>query len=179
MLIDVARQAVIDGINQNMGYSVSQSELPVGIRQSIEGLAIIQKNLYIMREVLNGERSRIQNNAIRSFISKHHVSKEMDNQASQIGDLQLEINNKITEICDRIRIQDSAPQRQVSIGSVTISTNKDINDKSSSSLLALKCPNCGAPLQMPSSQFVKCNYCKTTISIQDFGLQIKSMIQNL
>lgn len=179
MLIDVARQAVIEGINQKVGYPVIQNELSPEIRQSIEGLAIIQKNLYVMREVLNGERSRIQNNAIRSFLSKHIKNREINDEINQVGVLQSEINKKITEISDRIQNTKYTSQKGVSIGSISLSSQKEQDEKVGVNLIVLKCPSCGATLPMPTSQFVECEYCESTISIQDFGLQFKSMIQSL
>lgn len=179
MLIDVARQAVIDGLSQRMGYQISQNELSTEVRQSVEALATIQKNLYVMREVVNGERSRIKNNAIRSFMSKHIKNKEIDDQNNQIGELQSEINKKIVEISERIQSAKKDSQKHVTIGSISLSPQDIDSNTPNANLLVLKCPSCGATLPMPTSQFVECRYCRSTISIQDFGLQFRSIIENL
>lgn len=179
MLIDVARQAVIDGISKKLGYSVPQNDLPPDIKQSIESLADVQKNLYIMREVLNGERSRIQNNSIRSFISKHRPNKEINEHVNIVDGLQEDINNKVSELSDRIRKNTATLEMRAKIVPNSSPAQSINSSKTDPSLKVLKCPTCGAPLPMPTSQFIKCKYCSSTISIQDFGLQLKSMIDSL
>lgn len=179
MLIDVARQAVMEGISQRLSYSVALSDLPPDLRSSVESLASIQKNLYVMQEILNGERSRIQSNSIRSFISKHRPNKDIIEHGNRVDELQSDINNKISELSERIRKSHAASEVLDKIGSVSMSAQSEVINKTNPSLLVLKCPSCGAPLQMPTSQFVKCNYCSSTISIQDFGLQLKSMIEKI
>jgi DNA-directed RNA polymerase subunit RPC12/RpoP len=43
----------------------------------------------------------------------------------------------------------------------------------------LKCPTCGASLPMPTGRYLKCGYCRSTISIQDVSSQIRDLIQKV
>ena len=94
---------------------------------------------------------------------------EIEMHATEVTNLQKEIDSKVSEISGEVLLEEEAsrsgglpPPRQGGLEAVE-----------------LKCPNCGAKLPMPTGRFVKCEYCETTLSIQDMSSQIREMIQSI
>jgi len=167
MLSRVSKEEVLRKLEAKVGHSVSEEGLSPGIRQAVVSLAEIQRNIFAISEVLNGEQSRIQRSALLSLSSRLHKDTEMEMHATEVKSLQAEIDNKISELSAQILQEDEArnsglptPERQGGLGAVE-----------------LKCPNCGAALPMPNGRFVRCEFCSTTLSIQDVSSQIKNIIQ--
>ncbi|HXW95633.1 MAG TPA: hypothetical protein VEJ19_08000 [Nitrososphaerales archaeon] len=169
MLSRASKEEVIRKLEAKVGHPVSEEGLSPGNRQAVANLAEIQRNLFAISEVLNGEQSRIQRSMLLSMSSKLHKDKELEVHGAEVKSLQKEVDNKISEISAQILREDEAkisglppPERQGGLDAVE-----------------LKCPNCGAVLPMPNGRFVKCEYCSTTLSIQDVSSQIRSMIQSI
>jgi len=169
MLSQASKEEILRKLESKTGHPVSEEGLSPGSRRAIANLAEIQRNLFAISEVLNGEQSRIQRSALLSLSSKLHKDNEMEVHGAEVKSLQTEIDNKISEISAQILQEDEArssglppPERQGGLVAVE-----------------LKCPNCGAVLPMPTGRFVKCGYCSTTLSIQDVSSQIRSMIQSI
>jgi len=169
MLSRASKEEILRKLEAKVGHPVSEEGLSPGNRQAVANLAEIQRNLFAISEVLNGEQSRIQRSALLSLSSKLHRDKEMEMHGAEVKSLQMEMDNKISEISAQILREDEArgsglppPERQGGLDAVE-----------------LKCPNCGATLPMPNGRFVRCEYCSATLSIQDVSSQIRSMIQRI
>jgi DNA-directed RNA polymerase subunit RPC12/RpoP len=169
MLSQASKEEIFRKLEASVGHPVTEEGLSPGNRRAVANLAEIQRNLFAISEVLNGEQSRIKRSALLSFASKLHKDDEMEKHGAEVKSLQTEVDNKISEISAQILREDEAmssglplPERQGGLDAVE-----------------LKCPNCGAVLPMPNGRFVKCQYCSTTLSIQDVSSQIRSMIQSI
>ena len=169
MLSTTSRQEVIRRLGVNLGYPVNEANLSSGTRQAITNLSLVQRNLFVISEILRGERSRVERNVLLSLSSRIRKDKERDAHSNEVKLLQAEIDSKISEISTQILQEDKArqsgqplPERQAVIEPVQ-----------------LKCPNCGAALPMPTGRFVECQYCNAVLSIEDVSSQIRSMIQGI
>jgi len=169
MLSRASKEEILRKLAAKVGHPISEEGLSPGDRRAVANLAEIQRNLFAISEVLNGEQSRIQRSTLLSLSSRLHKDKEMETHGAEVRSLQTEIDNKISEISTQILQEDEArssglpsPERQGGLDAIE-----------------LKCPNCGAALPMPSGRFVKCEYCSATLSIQDVSGQIRSMIQSI
>ena len=169
MLSQASKAEILRKLESRVGHPVSEEGLSPGNRRAVASLAEIQRNLFAISEVLNGEQSRIQRSTLLSLSTKLHKDKEMEIHGAEVKSLQKEVDDKISEISAQIVEEDEArssglppPERQGGISPVE-----------------LKCPTCGAALPMPSGRFVKCEYCSTTLSIQDVSSQIRSLIQSI
>jgi len=169
MLSRASKEEILRKLEAKTGRPVSEEGLSPGSRRAIASLAEIQRSLFAISEVLNGEQSRVQRSALLSLSSRLHKNSEMRTHGDEVKSLQAEVDNKISEISAQIIQEDQArssglplPERQGGLGAVE-----------------LKCPNCGAVLPMPTGRFIKCEYCSTTLSIQDVSSQIRSMIQSI
>ena len=169
MLSTTSRQEVIRRLGVNLGYPVNEANLSSGTRQAITNLSLVQRNLFVISEILRGERSRVERNVLLSLSSRLRKDRERDAHTNEVKQLQAEIDSKISEISTQILQEDKArqsgqplPERQGVVEAVQ-----------------LKCPNCGAALPMPTGRFVECQYCGATLSIEDVSSQIRSMIQGI
>jgi len=169
MLSRASKEEIVRKVEAKVGHPISEEGLSPGNRRAIANLAEIQRALFAISEVLNGEQGRIQRSALLSLSSKLHRDNEMEMHGAEIKSLQTEVDSKISEISAQMLEEDEArssglptPERQRGLDTVE-----------------LKCPNCGAALPMPNGRFVKCQYCSTTLSIQDVSSQIRNMIQSI
>jgi len=167
MLSRTSRQEILRKLEAKAGYPIEEGTLSVGIRQAITSLADFQRHLFVISEILNGERGRIERSPALSFSSRLRKDREMELHANEIKELQKEIDNKVSEISAQIVEEDKARR-----------LGQPLPERASYvDAIQLKCPNCGASLPMPTGRFVKCEYCSATLSIQDVSSQIKAMIQ--
>ena len=172
MLSQASRQEVIRKINVKAGFVVAEATLTPATRQAITNLATIQRHLYIVLEILRGEQSRIERSTILTAASKIGMGSERAERAAltdEVSKLQAEIDNKIGELANQIMAEQNAAQ----------SGQPPPAYKGSLELVQLKCPNCGASLPIPTSQFIQCQFCKNTFTIRDVSAQIRSMIQSI
>ena len=152
-----------------MGHPINEEELTQDTRRAITRLTEIQRNLFAISGILEGEQNRINQNALLSLSSRLRKDNEMEGHAAEVNNLQKEIDNKISEISAHVIQEEEA----IRSGSLPPKREGVIE------AVELKCPECGATLPMPTGRFVKCDYCKTTLSIQDVSSQIKGMIQSI
>ena len=169
MLSSSSREEILRKLDSRAGFPVDEKKLSTGTRQAVANLAIVQRHLSVVSEILGGEQSRVEENAVLSLASKVHRDKEIALHVAEIEALQEEISNKISEVSDRILEEEKAresgqppPLREGGVEAVQ-----------------LKCPDCGAPLPVPTGRFTKCRYCDSTVSIQDVSSQIRTMIQSI
>ena len=169
MLSRTSRREILRKLETRVGHPIDENALSVGTRQAITSLADIQRHLAVISEILNGEQGRVERSRILSLSSRVRKEKDVAMHTEEIASLQKEIDSKISEISAHLLEEDKARQSgqplPVREGGV--------------SAVQLVCPNCGAILPIPTSRFVKCEYCGTTLSIQDVSGQIRSMIQSI
>jgi hypothetical protein len=169
MLSRTSKEEILRKLDSKVGFPIDEKDLSMGTRQAIANLAAVQRNLFVISEILNGEQARIEGSAVLSAASRVRKDKEVVLHAAEIEGLHAEISNKISEISDHIlqevKAKESGAPPPARYGNVEA--------------VQLKCPNCGATLPMPTGRFMKCQYCNTTVSIQDVSSQIKAMIQSI
>jgi len=169
MLSRTSKEEIFRKLGSKVGFPVDERALSPGTRQAIANLATVQRHLFVISEILNGEQGRIDESALLSFVSKFHRDREVASHAAEIDGLQTEISDKISEISDQIlreeKARESGGQPPVWEGGVEA--------------VELKCPNCGAALPMPTGRFTKCQYCNSVVSIQDVSSQIREMIKSI
>jgi len=169
MLSQASKEEVLRKLEVKAGHPVSEEGLSPGTRRAIANLAEIQRNLLAISEILSGEESRIQRSILLSLSSRLHKDREMEMHRAEVNSLQAEVDNKISEISAQILQEDEARKSGL----------PPPEGHGGLDAVELKCPNCGAVLPMPTGRFVKCEYCSTTLSIQDVSSQIRSMIQRI
>jgi len=169
MLSQASRKEVLRKLEVKVGHPVNEEELTQETKRAITRLTEVQRNLFAISEILEGEQSRINQNALLSLSSKLRKDNEMERHAAGVKDLQKVIDDKISEISAHIL------QEEEAIRSGNIPPKRE----GILEAVELKCPECGATLPLPTGRFVKCDYCKTTLSIQDVSSQIKDMIQSI
>jgi hypothetical protein len=169
MLSSTAREEVIRKLQAKVGHPIDEAQLSPGTKQAITNLAVFQRHLFVISEILNGEQGRLEHSALLIVTSKVHKDREIERHVAEIHSLQTDLDAKMLELSKQILAEEKAilageplPQRQGGTEAVE-----------------LKCPSCGAVLPMPTGRFVRCQYCNATLSIQDIGPQIRSMIQNI
>ena len=172
MLSQTSRQEILRKINTKTGFVVAEVTLTPATRQAITNLATVQRHLYIVLEILRGEQSRIDRSAILTAASKIGMGSERAERAAladEVNKLQADIDNKIGELVNQITAEQNAAQ----LGQPPPAY------KGTLELVQLKCPNCGASLPIPTSQFIQCQFCKTSFTMRDVSAQIRSMIQSI
>jgi DNA-directed RNA polymerase subunit RPC12/RpoP len=169
MLSRTSRQEILRKLGVRVGHPVEEENLSLGTRQAVASLALFQRHLLVISEILAGEQGRVQSNLVLSFSSRIRKDEEMKLHSDEIANLQKEIDEKISEISIQIVEEDKARQ----------SGQPPPERISGIETVQLKCPTCGAALPMPTGRFVKCEYCDATISIKDVSPQIREMIQSI
>jgi DNA-directed RNA polymerase subunit RPC12/RpoP len=172
MLSQTSRQGILRRISSKNGFTVDEVNLMPATRQAITNLATMQQHLLVIKELLEGENSRIEGSILLRLASKIGKDSEREERArfaEEISKLQLEVDAKVSELSDRVLKEESARQ-----------TGQPPPEHISSLEIAqLKCPTCGAALPLPTGRFVKCQYCSAELTIQEVSSQMKSMIQNI
>ncbi|MGD0146524.1 MAG: hypothetical protein ABSB53_06720 [Nitrososphaerales archaeon] len=172
MLSQNSRQEILRRIYSKVGYTIDEVNLTPATRQAITNLATMQRHLLVITELLEGENSRIERNALLRLASKVGKDSEKDERAKlaeEISKLQLEVDAKVSELSDRVLKEENARQ----------AGQPPPEHGGSLEIAQLKCPTCGASLPLPTGGFVKCQYCNAALTIQEVSTQMKSMIQSI
>jgi len=169
MFSRVSRQEIIRRLEVGVGHPINEDELSQGTRQAITELAAVQRHLFIISEVLKGEQGRLEQSTILRLSSKVHRDRELEAHTDEITKLQAEINGKVSEVSAHILQEDKARQ----------SGGPLPERQRGGEPVGLKCPTCGAALPMPTGRFMKCQYCNSSLSIQDISQQMTTMIRNI
>lgn len=167
-----SRQEILRRIYSKVGYTIDEVNLTPATRQAITNLATMQRHLLVITELLEGENSRIERNALLRLASKVGKDSEKDERtklAEEISKLQLEVDAKVSELSDRVLKEENARQ----------AGQPPPEHGGSLEIAQLKCPTCGASLPLPTGGFVKCQYCSAALTIQEVSTQMKSMIQSI
>ena len=172
MLSQTAKQEILRKINLKVGFQVSEKDTTPATRLAITNLATIQRHLFVITEILRGEKGRIEGSFIlrvASKVGKDSERAEKDQLVSEIAKLQVDIDNKISDIAGQVIAEENARHA---------GTAPPVY-KGQVEAVELKCPSCGATLPMPTGSLVQCQYCKATVSIQDVSSQLKSIIKGI
>ena len=78
MLSTTSRQEVLRRLGVNLGYPVNEANLSSGTRHAITNLSLVQRNLSVISEILKGERSRVEKNALLSLSSRLRKDQERE-----------------------------------------------------------------------------------------------------
>ena len=172
MLSQTSRQEIVKRIQSKIGYSFDENNLSPAMRQAITNLATVQRHLYVITELLRGEKSRIDRSAILSVASKLGKDSGKAERASltdEIGKLQAEIDSKTSELTKQINAELNAHQ----------AGTPPPEYQGAPEMVQLNCPACAAPLPIPTGSITKCQYCNATLRIQDISAQLHTMIQTI
>ena len=172
MLSQTSRQEIVKRIESTIGYPLNEENLTPATRQAITNISTVQRHLYVITEILRGERSRIDRSAFLSMASrlgKDSGRTERAALANEIGKRQEEVDRKVSDISQQVLSELDARQ----------SGQPPPKYKGGIEMVQLKCPSCGAPLPLPTGSFSSCQYCNATIRVQDISSQIKTMIQGI
>jgi ribosomal protein S27AE len=169
MLSRTSKEEVLRRLEAKSGHPIDEKGLSPSTRRAISSLAEVQRRLYVISEILNGERGRIEGSTVLSLASRVMNDKEVAAHVKEVESIQAELDNKATEISEQVVLEEKAR-----------ATGQPPPEwKGGLEAVQLKCPACGASLTMPTGRFTKCGYCGSTMSIQDVSSQIKSMIQGI
>jgi hypothetical protein len=172
MLSSTARQEILRKLESNVGFPVWEQNLTQATRQAITNLATVQRHLFVITELLRGEKSRVERSTILSIASKLGRDSEKGEKAQlleEIGKLQAEVDSKVSELSKQILVEEDARRLGV----------PPPEYKGSLEVIQLKCPQCGASLPMPTGSIMQCQYCKSSFTVQEVSNQIRSMIQSI
>ena len=169
MLSRTSRQEILRKLSVKVGYPLKEEDLSPDTRKAITSLADFQRHLYVVSEILNGERGRVQQSVFLSVSSKVRKDREMEAHADEIEKIQKELDDKMAEISAQILREAEAKE----------SGNPPPTRERQEGAVELKCPTCGAALPIPTGRYIKCQYCDSTISIQDVGSQMREIIRSI
>jgi ClpP class serine protease len=172
MLSTTSRQEILRKLKLKVGFAIWEGNLTPATRQAIANLAMVQRHLFVVTEVLRGERSRVERSAVLTLASRLGYDPEKDEKAGlvdEIGKLQSEVNAKITELSQQVLKEEEA--RKAGLPPPEYEGKLEVAQ--------LKCPQCGASLPMPTSSMIQCQYCNSILTIRDVSSQISSMIQSI
>jgi hypothetical protein len=168
MLSSTSRQEILRKIGAQLGYQVTDADLSPEARRAVTSLATIQRNLSVVSELLKGETGRVDRSLVLRAASKVGLEPEAAERSSlrgQMAQLQKEVDAKVLELSSNV-----LPGQK---GTPTADGPRK------EELVALKCPQCGASLPLPTGRLFKCEYCGATLSFQDVTEQLTNIIRGL
>ena len=169
MLSRTSRQEVVRKLESRVGSPIDEGDLTVETRRAIGILADFQRHLFVISEILNGEVGRVENSVLLSLSSRVWKDKDIAAHADEIAQLQKEIDAKVEELAVHVKAEVDAAR-----------TGKPPPGREGGLEAAqLKCPSCGADLPIPTGRYLRCDYCNSTLSIQDVSAQMKELIRSI
>jgi len=172
MLSQTSRREILRKISAKIAFTVNEAELTPATRQAITNLATMQRHLFAITELLEGENDRIKNSRVLRLASKIGKDSEKEERAAlsaEISKLQLDVDGKVGELSERILKEENA----------RLAGQPPPEHGGALEIAQLKCPTCGASLSLPTGHFAKCQFCGATLSIEEVGSQMKSIIQSI
>ena len=172
MLSQSSRKEIVRRIGEKMGFEVDESNLSPEIRRAITNLAVVQKHLYVVTELLRGEQGRVSSSLVLRAASRAGVDSERGERnqlQAEMTKLQQEVDGKVVELAGQVTKEASAH----AAGSQPPPYQGRVE------LVELKCPGCGASLPMPTGHLVRCTYCSTSLSVQEVSSQISDVIRSI
>jgi len=206
MRLEDARKVILNYIGGRIGFFVEEGILSPTTRQAITSLANIWRYIIFMKQLAITTRTRAEQiktyrllvgvggsilaimlAAIdtSSFIITllvtigliYYLGKQYQKTSEELNKLFEEINSIETKVFEKIDELSHRVLNELKI--VWVAQNVPLFQSRGLVVVELRCPNCGAPLPMPSSSTIRCKYCGTVITIRDVGLQLKSLIDTI
>ena len=165
-----AKKDIFERLSERVGFELVESSLSAPLRTSIYTLAHVERSLYAIRQIYYAELDNSQNFLSRFASKRTRLGIEKDRE--EVERLKTAVADKIEDLSKRILSEHAIKENTVVPNSNSILTN-------SAQLVTLKCPNCGAGLPMPATEFVKCDYCGSTLTMQNLQAQLSSILQGI
>lgn len=174
MRLEDAKKEVLDRICKANGYTISENDLSPRARKSISSLAVVMRQLIMTKQLLMVEETSY--NSLGSRLTRtvtRNKDKSLKEHIAQIDVLQKDLNSKIQIAAENISQEMEAKWATASLGA-----QSTLPAVSHLVLEPLKCKNCGATLESPSSRIVKCSYCGAEFAIAEYLEQVGSLIKS-
>jgi hypothetical protein len=172
--LEDARKEILDRIGKVNGVAINEDELSPAARQSITSLAVVMRQLVMTKQLLLMEEESYNTFGSRM---KRAVTQKNDGSLmqhiTQINVLQKDLDSKIQEAAGKILQEMQARWTAANLGGPSA-----MPMVSHLVLEPLKCKNCGATLESPSSRTVKCSYCGAEYAIAEYLDQVGSVIKS-
>ena len=165
-----AKKDILERLSERVGFELVESSLSAPLRTSINTLAHVERSLYAIRQIYYAELDNSQNFLSRFASKRTRLGIEKDRE--EVERLKTAVADKIEDLSKRILSEHAIKENAAVPNSNSILTN-------SAQLVTLKCPNCGARLPMPATEFVKCDYCGSTLTMQNLQTQLSSILQGI
>ncbi len=169
-MLETAKKDILERLSERVGFEVIESSLSAPLRTSINTLAHVERSLYAVRQIYYAEVDNSQNFLSRFASKKTKLGIEKDRE--EVERLKSAVDNKIENLSERILSEHGIKENAMVPNTNSIPTN-------TAQLVTLKCPNCGAGLPMPATEFVKCDYCGSTLTMQNLQAQLSSILQGI
>lgn len=169
MLSRTSRQEILRRLEAKAGFQIDEGRLTVETRQAIGILADFQRHLFVITEILNGEEGRVEDSVLLTLASRVRKDEEIAAHSGEIAKLQGEIDAKVDELSKQIAGEAEALRKG----------SPPPERKGRLQTAKLECPSCGAELPIPTGRYVRCEYCNSTVSIQDVSGQMKELIRKI
>jgi len=206
MRLEDARKEILNRIGEKVGFVVEEGKLSPTTRQAITSLASIWRYAIFMKQLAMATRTRAEQIktyrllmgaggfilaimlatidaslfiitllvtiGLIYYLGKQYkiTSEELNKLLEEVNSIEAKVFEKINELSQRV-------QNELKMGWIT--QNIPAPHSRGPAVVELRCPNCGAPLPMPSSSTIQCKYCGAVITIRDIGLQLKSLIDTI
>ena len=168
MLSKTSRQEILRKLSLSIGKSIDERDLSDETKQRITALSKVQNHLYMIDEILQGEKQRTEQNPLLRLSSRLAPDKEIRGHEEEILVLKAELDAKISAISKEVSDELDAARS----GLYPTKGTRNVAP------VELKCPSCSALLPMPSQRIVRCSYCNTLISLSEISDQMKDIIRS-
>ena len=206
MRLEDARREILNRIGEKIGFVVEEGKLSPTTRQAITSLANIWRYTIFMKQLAMTTRTRAEKTRtyrllvgaggivlaitlasidVSLFIITllitigliYYLGKEYQKTSEELNKLLEEINSVEKKVFEKIDELSHRVQNELKMGWITQSVPTP--QSHGPTVVELRCPNCGAPLPMPTSSTIQCKYCGTVITVRDIGFQLKSLIDTI
>ena len=138
-------------------------------RAAIGSLALVYRHMLALSEVLRQERikeARMSTRIRRDVTGRQNERLERTTKGAAA--LHDEFQRRLDELAAQI-IEEVAAE--------SVNGHHPASQTPVVPLTVLKCPNCGAPLNLPTSTLVRCNYCGTKYETTDYMKQLTTTLR--
>lgn len=168
--MEAAKKDILERLSERVGSEVTESSLSAPLRNSVNTLAHVERSLFAIKQIYYAELDNSQNFLSRFVSRRAKLGIERDRE--EVERLKAAVENKIEDISKRI-LSKSTLRENAAVPAA------DRSSTDATQYVSLKCPNCGAGLPIPSTEFVKCDYCGSTLTMQNLQIQLSSILQRI
>ena len=160
-------------ISEACGFAINEQDLTPRTRQSINGLANVLRQVVMIKQlVLFRQKSTdTLGSRISRTVARKKEDVELGKNLARIESLQNALNERMVEVSRQvlnelearqtlIELQNKAVQGQVPGATRVAPTHFEVE--------AMKCSNCGASLGIPNGGIVKCDFCGTVYTLNEY-----------